>query len=61
MGLVTSFRPVTTYGREQVPPWTSELDLAARQCAGRSGDAPVSIPIAPPGWAVTLTCGEVDQ
>jgi len=61
MGLVTSFGPVTTYGREQVPPWTTAVDQTAKLCAGRSGDALVSVPIAPPGWAVTLTCGEVDQ
>lgn len=61
MGLVTSFRPVTTYGREQVPPWTTELDLAARQCAGRSGDAPVSTPLPPPRGAVTLLCGGAGQ
>ena len=61
VGLVTSFHPVTTYGREQVPPWTTAVDQTAKLCAGRSGDALVSVPIAPPGWAVTLTCGEVDQ
>jgi len=50
MGLATSFHPVTTYGREQVPPWTTAVDQTAKLCAGRSGDALVSVPIEGRDW-----------
>ena len=61
IGLVTSFRPLVTYGRDNVPSWTSQLDNAAKRCAGRPESTPIGISIAPPGWSMTLTCRQLRE
>jgi hypothetical protein len=61
IGLVTSFHPLKTYGRELVLPWTSQIDSAAKRCAGLPESTPIGISIAPPGWSMTLTCKQLRE
>lgn len=49
--------PARELAARGTPPWDAAVDAAAARCARRPGAA--TLPISPPGFAVTLPCGAI--
>lgn len=60
--LVTSYiSPGTAFGRDSVPPWTQTVGAAEKACLSLPPSTMYNIPIAPPGWSLTVPCRTIEN